>query len=208
MRAVAPPRLAPRKPGRAGSRAVGARRGPRAQVRLPPPPRPHPPPMDARRVELLQRMPVFGALDERALHLLVECAWEVSVPEGGWFFREGDEARSMFVLERGCAIVTRHWRGREFELNRFGPGDCFGEMALMDLYPRSAGVRAIEDCLAIEFGPDEMMRLHEADLEQFALLQMNLGRELSRRLRATDELLFHAAMGEMPQAPPVLRRSQ
>jgi len=161
--------------------------------------------MDARRVELLQRMPVFGALDERALHLLVECARHCEVAAGAWFFREGDEARSMYVLERGHAIVTRQWQGREIELNRFGPGDCFGEMALMDLHPRSAAVRALDDCSAIEFGPDEMMQLHDADLEQFALLQMNLGRELSRRLRATDELLFRAAMGEMPSAPPALR---
>lgn len=161
--------------------------------------------MDARRVELLQRMPVFGALDERALHLLVECARHRDVPAGGWFFREGDQARSMFVLESGCAVVTRQWRGQEIELNRFGPGDCFGEMALMDLHPRSASVRALEGCAAIEFGPEEMMQLQEADLTQFALLQMNLGRELSRRLRATDDLLFRAAMGEMPAAPLPLR---
>lgn len=161
--------------------------------------------MDARRVELLQRMPVFGALDERALHLLVEAARRADVPAGGWFFREGDEARSMFVLESGRAIVTRQWQGREIELNRFGPGDCFGEMALMDMHPRSASVRALEPCVAIEFGPEEMLHLYEADLEQYALLQMNLGRELSRRLRATDELLFRAAMGEMPNAPPALR---
>lgn len=157
--------------------------------------------MEAGRIELLQRMPVFGALDEQALHFLVECARHREVAAGTWFFREGDEARSMFVLERGAAIVTRQWCGREIELNRFGPGDCFGEMALMDLHPRSAGVRALADCSAIEFGPDEMMRLHDADLEQFALLQMNLGRELARRLRATDELLFRAAMGELPPAP-------
>ena len=161
--------------------------------------------MDARRVELLQRMPVFGALDERALHFLVECARHRDVPAGDWFFREGDEARSMYVLESGRAVVTRQWQGREIELNRFGPGDCFGEMALMDLHPRSAGVRALEDCAAIEFGPEEMMQLQEADLTQFALLQMNLGRELSRRLRATDDLLFRAAMGEMPAAPLPLR---
>ncbi|MBL8342188.1 MAG: cyclic nucleotide-binding domain-containing protein [Rubrivivax sp.] len=102
--------------------------------------------MDARRAELLQRMPAFGALGEAALQQLVE-------------------------------------------LNRFGPGDCFGEMALMALRPPSASVRALTPCLAIEFGPEEMLRLQQAD-QQFTLLQMNLGREVSRRLRATDGLLF------------------
>lgn len=158
--------------------------------------------MEASRVELLQRMPVFGALTERSLALLVEKSRRIEVPEGEHFFREGDAARSMYVIESGRAIVVRHWRGSEIELNRFGPGDCFGEMALLDLHPRSAAVRALEACVAIEFGPDEMLHLYEADIEQFALLQMNLARELCRRLRATDELLFRAAMGEMPAAPP------
>jgi CRP-like cAMP-binding protein len=161
--------------------------------------------MDARQIELLQRMPIFGALSERALHLLVEKSRRLEVAAGEPFFREGDAARSMYVIESGSAIVTRQWQGREVELNRFGPGDCFGEMALMDLHPRSAAVHALEHCAAIEFGHDEMLHLYEADLEQFALLQMNLGRELCRRLRATDELLFRAAMGEMPTAPQALR---
>ncbi len=158
--------------------------------------------MDAFRVELLQRMPVFGALSERALHLLVAKSRRLEVAAGEFFFREGDAALSMYVIEFGTAVVVRPWLGREVELNRFGPGDCFGEMALMDLHPRSASVRALVPCAAIEFGHDEMLHLHDTDLEQFALLQMNLGRELSRRLRATDELLFRAAMGEMPTAPP------
>mgnify|MGYP000957136504 CR=1 FL=1 len=161
--------------------------------------------MDARRVELLQRMPVFGALSAATLELLLAQSRHRVVTQGDWFFREGDEARTMYVIETGHAVVTRHWQGREVELNRFGPGDCFGEMALMDLHPRSAAVRALEDCTAIEFGPEEMMQLHDADLEQFALLQMNLARELCRRLRATDDLLFRAAMGEMPAAPQPLR---
>ncbi|MFO1296929.1 MAG: cyclic nucleotide-binding domain-containing protein [Rubrivivax sp.] len=127
------------------------------------------------------------------------------MPEGEHFFREGDAARSMCVIESGRAVVVRHRQGREIELNRFGPGDCFGEMALLDLHPRSTAARALEACTAIEFESDEMLRLHEADLEQFALLQMNLARELCRRLRATDELLFRAAMGEMAPAPQALR---
>jgi CRP-like cAMP-binding protein len=160
--------------------------------------------MDTRRIELLQRMPVFGALGAATLELLLAKARAVDVAPGEFFFREGDAARTVYVIESGRAVVTRQWQGREMELNRFGPGDCFGEMALMDLHPRSASVRALERCVALEFGHDEMLHLYQVDLEQFALLQMNLGRELCRRLRATDDLLFRAAMGEVPTAPPAV----
>lgn len=154
-----------------------------------------------RRTELLQGMPIFGALREDALQVLLQRARTVERGAGDFFFREGDAANSMFVLEDGEAVVVKAWRGRDFVLNQLGPGDCFGEMALMDLLPRSASVRADSACSAIEFSHDDLLHLYERDVEQFALLQMNIGREVCRRLRATDELLFRTRMGEQPVGP-------
>jgi CRP/FNR family cyclic AMP-dependent transcriptional regulator len=88
-------------------------------------------------------------------------------------------------------------------LRRLEQGDCFGEMALLDLFPRSASVRADEDCSAIEISSANLMRLFERDVEQFALIQMNIAREMSRRLRVTGDLLFRARMGEALEAPEI-----
>jgi CRP/FNR family transcriptional regulator, cyclic AMP receptor protein len=159
------------------------------------------------RSEVLQSMPIFGALREDALQVLLERARSVEVRAGVFFFREDDPARSMFVLEAGQAQVTKRWRGREFVLNSLKPGDCFGEMALMDLAPRSASVRAESDCRSIEFSTDDLLRLYERDVEQFALVQMNIGREVCRRLRATDELLFRVQMGDVPVGPDAFFRA-
>jgi len=162
--------------------------------------------MTATRVELLQAMPVFGAIREDCLALLLAHAREVTVPQGGHFFREGDEAHSMYVLESGRVAVVKGWQGHDFVLHGLQAGDCFGEMALMDMCPRSASVRAEHDCRAIEIGADHLLLLYEHDIEQFALIQMNLGREVCRRLRLTDELLFRARMGEPPvDAVPAFR---
>jgi CRP/FNR family cyclic AMP-dependent transcriptional regulator len=159
------------------------------------------------RVEMLQRMPVFGAIREDALRLLLEHCRPVEVPAGGYFFRENDAADSMFVLEAGRASVIKSWRGREFVLHGLDAGDCFGEMALMDLFPRSASVRADEDCRAIELTNADLLHLFERDAEQFALIQMNIGREVCRRLRATDNLLFRATVGDTPAGPGTFFRS-
>ena len=155
--------------------------------------------MLATRIELLQGMPIFGAIREDVLRSLLEQANVIAVPAGGYYFREGDDARGMFVLESGCAAVLKDWEGRKYKLHEFHRGDCFGEMALMDLMPRSASVKAMEDCSAIELRPDHLMRLFEHDVEQFALIQMNMGREVCRRLRATDERLFAVEMSAEPQ---------
>jgi CRP-like cAMP-binding protein len=151
--------------------------------------------LQAQRVELLQGMPVFGGINGDALELLLSPSRIVEVAAGAYFFREGDQALAMYVLERGRAAVLKAWEGRDYLLHHLQAGDCLGEMALMDLFPRSASVRAVQDCSAIEITPADMLRLAQSDMEQFALIQMNLGREVSRRLRATDELLFACQQG-------------
>jgi CRP-like cAMP-binding protein len=152
------------------------------------------------RIELLQQMPIFGGVRDETLQFLLEPTRTVDVAAGSFYFRERDPADSMFVLASGRVAVLKQWRGREMVLRHFGPGDCFGEMALLDLFPRSAAVRAEEACTAIELTPADLLRLFEHDVEQFAMIQMNIGREMCRRLRTTDEMLFQAAMGEEPAA--------
>ena len=158
--------------------------------------------MDAPDIAWLQRVPVFGALREDSLEFLLGQAREREVPAGEWFFREGEPADGMYVLQRGPVAVLKGWRGEAIELRRLEAGDCFGEMALLDLYPRSASVRAVADCSAIVLGPEMLLGLFERDPEQFALIQMNIGREICRRLRQTDDMLFRARMGEPPPRPP------
>ena len=158
-------------------------------------------------IELLQRMAVFGAIREDTLHFLLDHAREVNVGAGEFFFREGDKAEAMYVLEAGEVAVLKGWRGSEFVLHGLGAGDCFGEMALLDLFPRSASVRAETDCKALELGCHDLYRLFERDTEQFALIQMNIGREISRRLRLVDELLFRARMGDAPVPADLVPRS-
>lgn len=152
--------------------------------------------MQPSQIALLQRMPIFGAIRDEVLEFLLDHAEHRRVPAGAWFVREGEPGDRMFVLESGRAAVVKGWQGRDVLLHHLAPGDCFGEMALMDLAPRSASVLAEVDCEAVELTPDHLLRLYEHDLEQFTLIQMNIGREVCRRLRATDDLLFRIRMGE------------
>jgi len=145
---------------------------------------------------LLQQMPIFGAIDDDALSFLLDPVPSITVPKGEYFFRENDPADSMYVLESGRVAVLKEWAGREMLLRHLDEGDCFGEMALLDLFPRSASVRAESECRAIALTPDHLYRLYEHDVKQFAVIQMNIGREMSRRLRDADDQLFRATMGE------------
>lgn len=150
--------------------------------------------MDAK-VALMKRTPLFSALREETIAFLLEFTRTVEIRANEYFFREGDDAASVYILEKGSAAVIKSWEHRDVQLRILGPGECFGEMALMDMFPRSASIRAVEDCTALELSPRGMVRLYGRDLEQYTLVQISLGREVCRRLRDADERLFVAGMG-------------
>ncbi|MBX9774642.1 MAG: cyclic nucleotide-binding domain-containing protein [Xanthobacteraceae bacterium] len=154
--------------------------------------------MPQARIELLQCMPIFGGVRADILEFLLGLCPVESVSKNGYFFREGDQADSMFVLEVGKAAVLKSWRGSDHLLRTLEQGDCFGEMAVMDLCPRSASVRAVEDCAAIRISAGNLYQVYAKDLKQFALIQMNMGREVCRRLRDLDNRLFSVTM-ETPE---------
>ncbi len=102
----------------------------------------------------------------------------------------------MFVLERGKVAVHKQWNGKDHLLKHLSQGDCFGEMALLDLYPRSASMMVVEPCDAIELHNSILLRFYQHDLEQFTIIQMNISREISRRLRSADNQLFQSRFSQ------------
>lgn len=145
--------------------------------------------MDQEKIRLLQNMPIFGGINDSAIEYLVGQAAEKEFVPGEFFFREGDPANSLFIIETGKAEVTKLHEGHQLILRYLSDGDCFGEMSLIDMNPRSASVKAIENCMTLELTNSDLMGLYEYNLEQFTLIQMNLAREVSRRLRDIDQKL-------------------
>ena len=152
--------------------------------------------MARREIELLQGMAVFGAVSEASLELILEDSTTVERSAGEYFIREGDEARAFYVLERGRVRVERGHLESQIALAKLGSGDCFGEMALIECANRSASIVALEPSLALRVPLDALERVMSADLEQFTLIQMNLAREVSRRLRLADQRLFEAHLDD------------
>jgi CRP/FNR family cyclic AMP-dependent transcriptional regulator len=148
------------------------------------------------RFELLAAMPVFGGLNSATIELLTDLAEPLVVGKGEHFFREGDESQAMYVMQSGQVDIYKSWHSTSKLLRTMSAGDCFGEMALIDLFPRSASALAMEPSEALQITPQILQEIYRHDLEQFTMLQMNMGREISRRLRLVDQLLFRALMGD------------
>lgn len=139
---------------------------------------------------ILKQIAIFAGLRVETLDFLLGRSSLVTVPPGGFFFREGEIGHALYVLERGAVQVLKEHDGVEIQLRTFGVGDCVGEIALLAVMPRSASVRAVEECVAIRLTNADLLALYEHDVEQFAMMVLNMAREVSRRLWVANEMLF------------------
>lgn len=90
------------------------------------------------KIELLKRVPLFAGCSKGELRELALVADEIDLREGRTLVREGQSGREFFVLIEGTVRVSR--KGRK--LTDLGPGDWFGEIALLTKTPRTATVTA------------------------------------------------------------------
>lgn len=97
-------------------------------------------------------------------------------------FEEGDPGSRMYVLRSGRVKIAKRVGGCEVTLALLGPGDFFGEMALLEKLPRSATATVLEDARLIEV--DESM--FESLLTRSTEISVRLLRRLSSRLREAD----------------------
>jgi CRP-like cAMP-binding protein len=144
----------------------------------------------AKRIRLLQGMPFFGAISDRSISLILELSETLSIQAGDYFFHQGDRGDSLYLLEKGRVVIFKKAGSQQHIMRHVETGDCFGELALIDFTPRSASVLAETDCTAIKIPSSALHRLYQQDPEQFLIIQMNIAREVSRRLRASDDRWF------------------
>ncbi len=138
----------------------------------------------------LRAIGLFGALPDPVLDFLLEHLEVVEVTPGTHLFREGDPAQSMYVVLQGDMEVLKRSRiGTDARVAVLGPGDWFGEMGVIDVQARSATVMAVSPGRLLKMTSADLDRLYRFDVKAYALIVLNVAREMSRRLRVADGIL-------------------
>jgi CRP-like cAMP-binding protein len=128
-------------------------------------------------VPVLAGVPLFEGLSKRHLRAVARCSRRVPYPALTRIVRKGDRGDAFYVILDGRARVN------EVE-KMLGPGDFFGELALLDGDPRSLTVEAETDVLALRIGRSEFLRV----LKKEPSVTLKLLEELARRTRAAQGL--------------------
>ena len=93
-------------------------------------------------VEYLKSVPIFASCPEPTLAEVATLLEPVQVRAGSAVFSEGDEGDGMYIVASGHLRVVSDVAAEKVIFAHLGPGEFFGEMALITGEPRSAGVIA------------------------------------------------------------------
>jgi len=135
-------------------------------------------------------VPIFNSLEGRSLRSVLTRLKEEKFPAGSLVFQVGDMGRKMYVIAEGeVQVLWRSSAGKMRPMFRLGPGECFGEMSLIELQPRSATVRVTKPATLYSLTNLDLYRLFHQDNYSYVIVLQNICRILSRRLRTADSRL-------------------
>lgn len=146
-------------------------------------------------VELLLRVPLFEQLTPQEIEPIASVSVPRAFAAGVRVFHEGDDSDACYVVRSGDLRVTReHSDGRAITLATLGPGDFFGELAMLDGGARSASIETLSDV--------ELLALPAADMRTVIAAHGDLAAKLivalAKRLRESNERLSRQSFQTVP----------
>lgn len=144
---------------------------------------------------LLKANPFFAGLETGALDAIAGLCASRSLAAGETLFCKGDEGDALYAVRRGrIRIATGNEEGRRLTLNIMGPGDVFGEVALLDGRSRTA------DAIASE--ATELLMVHRRDflalLETKPLVALRIIELLCERIRWMSDRMEESVLLPLP----------
>jgi CRP/FNR family transcriptional regulator, cyclic AMP receptor protein len=130
----------------------------------------------------LAAVPLFSGCTTRELRDIAKATVELTLEQDKQFVTQGDVGREAFIIVEGNADVSRGGQ----PIARLGPGDCVGELALLDHGPRTATVTAATPLTVLVLGPREFSGL----LDEVPTLNHKILAALAGRVRELDSEIY------------------
>ena len=140
-------------------------------------------------LKFLQSHSLFGGLTDQETEKIRDLLQEEYFRAGTDIVKEGQPNDRLYFICEGKVEIMKasDTPDRESEaIAELGEGDAFGEMEFIDIQPCVATVRAKEDVSALTLANRSLYEIYKWNVKTYAILVMNMAREISRRLRKMD----------------------
>jgi CRP-like cAMP-binding protein len=135
------------------------------------------------KLDLLHSIPLFDRFDRKHLERLGMLTEEVDVPAGKVLIRQGELGDDLMIIVSGAVSVERDG----VNVNRLGPGEFFGEIAVIDRGPRTATVTSEMPCRLLVVNHRDFHAL----MDEFPEVAVQVLLTLAHRLRSLDQAAVH-----------------
>ena len=144
---------------------------------------------ESEKVTALRQVPVFDGLSDKELDEIEKLTHERKYQAEEHIFKDKAPAEGMFIIISGGVEIYLENDGSKNVLAELSNQDFFGEIALLDEEPRSAGAVATAPSILLGFFRPDLLSLMERNPALSSKILTNLGAVLAERLRKTNELL-------------------
>jgi CRP-like cAMP-binding protein len=140
--------------------------------------------------QTLQKYSLFGGLLEEQIESIIPLMEQENFDPNTVIIAEGKANDKIYFIIEGQVAVTKG----DIVLSRFGEGEAFGEMEVLDVMPAIASIKSLSPVTVMSISNKTLREIYKIDVKIFSLMIMNLARDLSRRLRKMDEKLASASI--------------
>ncbi len=147
--------------------------------------------MEEETLNFVRHSPLFAGFTDEQFQTLLPLALIQEYAAGDKIVKEGEPGDRFFILIEGALDIVKESEDGESHIlaSLEKEGDFFGEMAVVDIQPRSATVRAREQSRVIVFTNMALVELFDSYPDVLSVVALNIARVLSLRLRTVDEAL-------------------
>ena len=135
--------------------------------------------------QTLQKYSLFGGLLEEQIESIIPLMQQENFEPDTVIIAEGKANDKIYFIIEGQVAVIKG----DIVLSRFGEGEAFGEMEVLDVMPAIASIKSLTPVTIMSISNRTLREIYKKDVKIFSLMLMNLARDLSRRLRKMDEKL-------------------
>lgn len=141
-------------------------------------------------IAILSRISIWGGMTDAQQEKIFKRLEVGAFEKGEYIFQKGDQPTHVYIVKSGKVDLLASDKDVSIRKETIVDGGSFGIASLMAMQPHMATAIAVEDSEIMVLSRQALLGLAHEDIHLFALLMMNIAREIARRLKLTDDILL------------------